>query len=217
MTAELVVIRGSAELILRGPQLLSPIFEMLLAVLALRCRQLAEPAVQVVEVRLPRPAPRDARPWQRVFGVKPQFGADHAAFSLPAAMLERRLRTFDPAVRDALGTDASPSIKDQVAAHVRAWVRETPDAEQVARALGLSRRTLQRRLADEDVSFRDIVLGAKVDVARQLLGREHLSIAEIAEAVGFSRVAAFSRAFTKHAGVAPSKFRERALRTTAKR
>lgn len=217
MTAELLGVRKDAELILRGPQQLWPIFEILIAVLALRLRQLAEPAVELAEVRLPRPAPRDVAPWLHVFAVRPKFDADHAAFRLPSLLLERPLRTADPAVRDALGTSSLQTMRDQVAAHIRAWVREAPDADQVARSLGLSRRTLQRRLVDENVSFRDIVLSVKVDVARQLLEREHLSVAEIADAVGFSRVAAFSRAFAKYTGVSPTEFREQALRRNAKR
>jgi AraC-like DNA-binding protein len=209
VTIELAITGDDAELVMRGPEVIWPLFEVLIAVLALRCQQLPQPPVAVTRVVLPRPAPADVGPWLRVFAVTPQFGARHAALVIPTHLLDRPMRTADAAVREALGTGPTSSIADEVRAHVREWIRESPEAEDVARALGLSVRTLQRRLGEEGESFRDLVLDAKVDVAKQLLQHDELSIAEVATAVGFARVPAFSRAFSARTGQTPTAFRTR--------
>jgi AraC-like DNA-binding protein len=209
ISIELAITGDDAELSMRGPELVWPLFEMLLAILALRCQQLPEAPLSITKVMLPRPAPADVTPWQRLFTVIPEFGARHGALVIPAALLSRPLRTADAGVREALGSGPIQTTTDEVRAHVRQWIREAPEAEEVARALGLSVRTLQRRLTEEGASFRDIVLAVKVDVAKELLQRDDLTIAEVASAVGFARVPAFSRAFSQRTGISPSAFRAR--------
>jgi AraC-like DNA-binding protein len=205
---DLVRKAGDAELVIRGPEVVNPIVELILGVLALRCQQLPVPPVALKRVVLPRQMPTDTTAWQKVFTVLPQFGATYGALVIDAALLGRPLRTADPAVRQALGTAYTESFVDQVRAHVREWIREAPEADEVARALGLSTRTLQRRLTEEGTSFRDVVLSVKMDVAKELLAQpRQLSIAEIAEAVGFASVPAFSRAFSQQTGESPTTFR----------
>ena len=203
-----VTTRGKlAEVTLRGPEPLWQIFELLVAIIALRCRQLVDPPITLAAVGLPIPQPKQPERWHAFFGVRVKFGLDHAVLALPAALLSKPLRTTDPAVRDALGTSPSEALIDSVRAHLRQWVRESPDAAQVARAVGVSTRTLQRRLHEQKTSFRELVIDVKIEVAKQLLARDHLSIAEVSAAVGFARVASFSQAFSRRTGTTPSAFR----------
>ncbi|HSD90128.1 MAG TPA: AraC family transcriptional regulator ligand-binding domain-containing protein [Kofleriaceae bacterium] len=198
---------GDAELVIRGPEPVWPVIEFVVAVMALRCQQLPDPPVAISRVVLPRPRPQDAGPWEQLFTVMPEFGARHGALVIDAALLTRPLRTADESVRKALGSAYTETIVDQVRAHVREWIRDSPEADEVARALGLSTRTLQRRLGEEGTSFRDVVLAVKIDVAKELLEQPQLSIAEVASAVGFTRVPAFSRAFSQRTGMTPTAFR----------
>jgi AraC-like DNA-binding protein len=207
MVVELATRGDDAELALRGPEPVWPIIETLLALLALRCQQLPDPPVPITRVLLPRAAPADPEPWQRLFTVRPQFSAPCGALVIPAALLTRPLRTADATVRQALGGGHADSIVDEVRAHVRQWIREAPDADEVARALGLSLRTLQRRLGEAGASFREVALAVKIDVAKELLEQPQLSIADVARAVGFARVPAFTRAFFQRTGLTPSAFR----------
>jgi AraC-like DNA-binding protein len=207
ITIELAITGEDAELSMIGPELVWPLFEILLGIIALRCQQLPASPLSITRVVLPRPQPADVTPWLRLFTVLPEFGAKRALLVIPAAMLTSPLRTADAGVREALGSGPILTTTDEVRAHVRQWIREAPEAEEVARALGLSVRTLQRRLTEEGASFRDIVLAVKVDVAKDLLERDDLTIAEVASAVGFARVPAFSRAFSQRTGISPSAFR----------
>ena len=78
----------------------------------------------------------------------------------------------------------------------------------VARRLGMTSRTLQRKLAEEGTNFRalrDAVLWEAVEV---LLSNPSLKIEAIALSVGFSDVAAFSKAFRRWKGYPPTRYRE---------
>ena len=76
-----------------------------------------------------------------------------------------------------------------------------------ARRLGLTARTLQRRLTLEGVKFADLVGEVRRTQAERLLSRTDASLDEIAERVGYSDTAAFVRAFKKLTGKTPGKFR----------
>jgi AraC-like DNA-binding protein len=81
------------------------------------------------------------------------------------------------------------------------------DMNAVARALGLSARSLRRRLYDEGVSFVSIAEGALATLAKQLLSDEERSIQETAYALGFSDPSAFYRAFKRWTGTTPKSYR----------
>jgi AraC-like DNA-binding protein len=212
LTTKVETVGRTASLIIDGPEVLGPMLDVLIALVALRCQQLAEPAVQIVKVELRRPEPTDLAPWRQHFSVRPRFGAGRSVLSIPAAQLRQPLRTSYNAVRDVLGPRTGGSAADEVRAHVRAWIREPSDLADVARALGMSARTLQRRLDDDGVTFRQLVLDVKIEVAKELLADDGLTIAEVSTAVGFARVSAFSRAFSQRTGTSPSTFRAARVR-----
>jgi AraC-like DNA-binding protein len=206
-SVDLIRNTSDAQLVMRGPEAVWPVIEVMLGIMALRCQQLPIPPVAISRVVLPRPRPSDPTAWQTLFTVVPEFAAQYGALVIDAELLARPLRTADASVRQALGSAYAESIVDQVRAHVRQWIREAPEADEVARALGLSTRTLQRRLGEEGTSFRDVVLGVKIDVAKELLDQPQLTIADVANAVGFAHVPAFSRAFSQRTGMTPTMFR----------
>lgn len=78
--------------------------------------------------------------------------------------------------------------------------------DQVARAMGLSRQTLYRRLKAEGATFEEVLDGLRRRHALRLV-REGLPVKEIAYRLGFSDPAAFSRAFKRWTGASPSSSR----------
>ena len=73
----------------------------------------------------------------------------------------------------------------------------------VARALGVSRQTLYRRLKAEGTTFEKLLDGLRHRLASRLLG-EGMAVKDIAYRLGFSDPAAFSRAFKRWTGASPS-------------
>lgn len=98
-------------------------------------------------------------------------------------------------------------------AHARsAFIEALPagecGADDIARCLGVSRRTFQRRLSDEDTTFQK-----QLNHARELLAKHYLSAAalgteEIAYLLGYLELNSFLRAFASWCGKSPSEWRK---------
>jgi AraC-like DNA-binding protein len=84
----------------------------------------------------------------------------------------------------------------------------TPSLPDVARSLGLSERTLRRRLAVERTSFQDLLEGFRSSLAGRYLERKDLALAEIAFLLGFSEPSPFYRAFRRWFGQSPERYRQ---------
>ena len=82
-----------------------------------------------------------------------------------------------------------------------------PRAGTVARDLGLSPRTLARRLEAEGLSFSSVLEKLRQDLARRYLAEDQLSIAQIAWLLGYRETAAFSHAFKRVTGKTPREAR----------
>ena len=80
-------------------------------------------------------------------------------------------------------------------------------AGQVARRLGMSQRTLARRLASEDLTFASVLDGLRLDLADRYLADADLSISEIAWLLGYREVSAFTHAFKRWTGKTPREVR----------
>jgi len=83
-----------------------------------------------------------------------------------------------------------------------------PSLEAMAERFCVSSRTLKRRLADRDTSYREILESVLKDRAIQLLRYTNQSVSEIAYELGYADLSNFSRAFRKWTGKSASEFRE---------
>lgn len=82
------------------------------------------------------------------------------------------------------------------------------DQTKIAADLGYSRRTLRRRLEDENHSFSGILADCRVRRAEHLLGLPNISLSLIAEHLGYADVSPFERAFRASKGITPAQFRK---------
>lgn len=160
----------------------------------------------------------DADRYAAHFGCPVRFGADRDAIALEPAMLDLPNRLGDAAVSDFLTahleTEIGP-LGDDCSLRAALLRRLTPalsngapQAADVARDMGMSERTLYRRLAEEGLTFRDVLTEAQSSLAQELLRDSSSSIAEIAFLTGFSEQSTFSRAFKRWVGQAPAQFRQ---------
>src|SRR5699024_10547052 len=78
------------------------------------------------------------------------------------------------------------------------------DADAIAQRLNISTRTLQRRLQDHHLSFREISEQVQRDLAYHFLSTPSLSIQEVAYKLGYTQASSFSRAFKRWTGLSPS-------------
>jgi AraC-like DNA-binding protein len=82
-------------------------------------------------------------------------------------------------------------------------------AGEIARTLGVSQRTLARRLAVEGATFTDVLEGLRSDLARQYLADEGLMISQVAWLLGYREISAFTHAFKRRTGMTPREARAR--------
>lgn len=168
------------------------------------------------------PAERDAvlAEFRRVFGVTPTFDAEANEIVFSARDLDRPHRTANLHLASVLEAHAVaalaklPAAGDTVSAVrkevlARLIAGEDPSLPTVARALGTSPRTLQRRLAALGTSHVEVVDGARSELARRYVLDRSLPLVEVAYALGFSDQTAFHRAFVRWTGSAPGAYRRR--------
>ena len=85
--------------------------------------------------------------------------------------------------------------------------------EEIARRIGMSQRTIARRLSVEGVTFSRVLERLRFDLAKRYLTEGALPISELAWLLGYQDAGAFSHAFKRWSGQAPREARARALRT----
>ena len=92
-----------------------------------------------------------------------------------------------------------------------------PAMTDVAKELGLSTRTLQRRLNDEGVSFQQLLLDARRELARHYLMQPSLELTEAAYLLGYGDPNSFFRAFHEWEGTSPGVWRAQNLQPALER
>lgn len=103
---------------------------------------------------------------------------------------------------------AEPALPAQVSEIVSRSMRgQRPSVEDVARELGLSPRTLQRRLAEAGTSYQRVLDQVRKEAARRLLSNTDLDASEIAFFLGFEELNSFTRAFHGWEGTTPGRWR----------
>ena len=81
------------------------------------------------------------------------------------------------------------------------------DLETISKNMSISKRTLQRKLRSEGLSFKKLSNISKYEKAKELLANSNMSIEEISINLGFSDRRSFARAFQRISGLSPFKFR----------
>lgn len=174
-----------------------------------------------VELALPLPdyAPRLA---QLVPGAVPRarFGAPAHRMLLAAATLDAPLVMADPAAlrlareqcERALASLGAGDLVARVRAALPMGARGFRSLGEVAVALRVSPRTLKRRLAERGTAFSALLAEARRERALPLLRGGELSLEQVAERLGYSDVANFTRAFRQWTGTTPGAFRRARLR-----
>jgi AraC-like DNA-binding protein len=168
-------------------------------------------------VRFAFPRPADIRPQETLFRCpllydhpRNELELDAATSGLPQRTADAWLRTLVErharALLERLG--ARPRFASEVTAALSVELQKgRGDLTSVGHALALSKRTLQRRLDAEGVSFRALTDEVRRGLATQYLADGHVSLSEIALLLGFSEQASFQRAFLRWTGVTPGQYR----------
>jgi AraC-like DNA-binding protein len=83
-----------------------------------------------------------------------------------------------------------------------------PSLEQIAQMLRVPGAMIQRELAEQGLTYKDAVETTRQSLAQMYLDQRQLPLTEIALLLGYSELSAFTRAFTRWAGISPRAYRK---------
>ncbi len=194
--------------------------EATLASVASIIREVSTAPFTPLEVHLKHAPPRATAAHAAYFGCPVVFEADFDALLISSEALARPNRLGDEGVtrfltdhldRELEKLRAAPSLEELVRDAIAGALSDgVPKMATVARRLGMSERTLQRRLGEEGLSFQKLAAEARRALAARLLSESGYSLAEVAFLTGFSEQSAFNRAFKRWTNRTPASFRQAA-------
>jgi AraC-like DNA-binding protein len=178
-------------------------------------RQLCGPAWNPIEVRLTRGLSQHPSEWQRCVQAPVRFGAENNLLIFSAQWLEHRIERANAEFRRLLhkrvaqlDAEHGEDLSLQVCSVIRAsLLAGDASARRVASRLGLSPRTLRRRLSGQQTSFAALVDSTRFEVACYLLEHSTASLTQIADLLGYAHCSALSRAFRRWAGLSSGEWR----------
>ena len=182
------------------------------------CHWISGRELHPLSVELPYPVPADPAPYREVFGSGVSFDAASTTLLFAEADMKMPLPTSNPVLAELHDRFAGDYLRrfDHSQTSYRAReiiIRRLPDGEprrdQVAGELGMSERTLQRRLEAEATSFVELLDNTRRELAEQYLGRLHLSLGQTAYLLGFADQASFFRACKRWFDQSPGQYRSR--------
>lgn len=196
--------------------------DFILAAYAWSIQTAARPGRRVIEaVHLWHPAPADPlqlRRYLNTFGCPVYFDQPECALVLLPETLDLPLPNADPQLYEVLEQHArrlmeerrnSPSLPDLARSRLHQLLqRGDASRERLAEDLGLTSRTLHRKLQDAGTSYRELLDELRLDKARSLLREPGLSVQEVADRAGFDESASFTRWFKQMTGSTPSDYRQ---------
>ncbi|MFL5297400.1 MAG: AraC family transcriptional regulator [Phenylobacterium sp.] len=190
-------------------------YELALGTLAHIFRGQPGPVLKPRRVLFTHGPPADLTVHRRLFGAGVVFHADLNGIECSRQDLDAPNPSADAAlVRYAEGFIRTLPFAQEtsVALEVQKAIQallplDRATIEGVASRLGMNRRTLQRRLAEEGGEFTSLLNDIRRDHALRYLANPNLSLEQVAELVGYRRQTSFARWFTAEFGVAPSAWR----------
>lgn len=186
-------------------------------------RSWTKTAIEIVRATFHHPEPDDISEYVRIFGPNVSFSGERNEMVFPAGALDLPLKEPDPALQEYLDARATALLgglgqSREFEGRVRAIIDEelangAPDVETVARRLGMSRRTLQRRLREEGHSFKQLADDVCKTTALALVANPRFSISAIAAMSGYLDSKSFRAAFSRWTGQTPRDYRRALLAT----
>ena len=168
-----------------------------------------------MSVQFHYPKPGKIEEYYDVFNAPLVFNRPHSAVVFPKQFLKFKNPFFKKNILATLkkfGDEAlSKLLKDETySERVKKYIYKRispdyPNIEETAKGLGLSKRSLQRKLSEEGATYNKLLLDIRMRLAKKYLKEYGLSVVETAFLLGYSESAAFIRAFKKYYDTTPTR------------
>lgn len=191
--------------------------EMTFAALASLSRLITNTDLLPARVTFQHDRPPRITEHQRIFQCPVEFSADSNQFFIESAALSRPIFKADPGLCAVLDRHAEALMaryprNDTLVERVRTIIKDDlrggqASLERIADNLGMSGRTLQRKLREHGTSHQELLDQMRRDLALRYLREPEMAICEVAYLLGFSESSALHRAFKRWTGQTPKEFR----------
>ncbi len=196
----------------------APAEQYTLAAVVTRVRASAGFEVPFEAVEFTFPAPDETIDYERIFRCEIRFAASGAAVVVPASTLTLAIPGADAALSSVLEDHADrlvqelPQLEQGIVAQLSVVLQEElrggdVSATHVARRMGVSERTLQRRLGEEETNYAAVLGQVRRSTAEKYLRQRDVSLSEVAWLLGFAEQSSFTRAFKRWTGQSPGAWR----------
>jgi AraC-like DNA-binding protein len=206
-----VQVRGTA-------QVHADALEFTLAMLMSRLRYITDGQFTLLRVSLPVPKPDSDPVRDRLWNTTVVYDFPSAEILIDADTWNRAATRADPFLHATLKRMADQlqlaqpgdtTLERALRVRLRAALAQgNADPARMASLLGVSERTLQRRLTDAGRSYTEIVEDFRREESARLLCDQSVPLIEVASRLGYSEQTSFARAFRRWTGVTPSAWRE---------
>lgn len=195
-----------------------PVFaEMGLAAIVQFARNMTNQKLKVNQLCFIHDAIAPLSHYQQFFGGQVLFNQPDVLIQVDINYLNLPPRQPDEALLKILENQAKQALaklprQEQFLKKVQGTImmlsRESlPTLAQVSKQLNMSPRTLQRKLSDYDLTYKDLLDSIQQHLAEQYLADERLQLIEVAQLLGYSDQSAFTRAFKRWLGMTPKAYR----------
>jgi AraC-like DNA-binding protein len=188
--------------------------ECIITILLRLCQKLTGLSLMPLRVKLAHHRSHLPSEFGPLFGARVAFACNTDQIVYPGSIAQTPLPNADPYLNELLVKYCDEAIAAR-RKRSTTWQLKVENAiapllphgqaeiGKVAEELGVSRRTLARRLASEGVTFRKVLDSLRIDLAKRYLREKALPISEIAWLLGYQETSAFSHAFKRWTGNAP--------------
>ena len=178
--------------------------------------ELAGKPIGSIEFNFKRKARGNIEQYRESLGDQVSFEQSSDSIFIPSKFLQLKLSTsnqisaeearrYCEAEITQIGTELG--FKEVVYTLLNSSLTRTPTESEAAKILGYSTRSLRRRLAQQNTTFRELLRRVRYDAATRLLSTTHMRVEDIAYEIGYLNVGNFSRAFKTWTGLSPSIYR----------
>lgn len=201
--------------VLRAPYQMDAFFAMALEL----CRTNYGRDLKPLSVEFMHPSPECSHKYNELFESEVQFESHRDCITFAVHDVERTLLTGNTLLADLNEKTVSRQLRELTEGGVVRKVESaisrmlavgTQSDHEVASALNMSTRTLQRKLKEEGTSYRRILDNIRHKLADEYLQDVSIDLLDVAFLLGYSEYSSFSRAYRRWAGVSPRESRENA-------
>ncbi len=180
---------------------------------------MTETDIAPIGLSLKHGAPKDLKSYQEAFKCPVLFDQPHYFIAYKTTDLETRTAKADLNINKFLVERVEEETRGiethafKIAADVQDLIEDALPSgilsiQQIGEYMGMSSRTLTRRLSEHGITFRELVRQTQEKISKDLLKNSSITIGEIAFQTGLSEQSAFNRAFKRWTGHSPTAFRK---------